>query len=237
MHRTVCWVLPRWPPRARCTACDGTAQSVAPAQVAQPDGQTLPSILLVGNPALSLKGFDCAIATLALVHRSRPIEVRWASGTSCLQPGAHADRGPGPGCMHAVTSPAGRSMPGREESRSSAECSAPTSAGPLPGLTGPRPRLARTHTHSGCSSKQVHWVCQQEPPEQLAALIQASGLPVSLHVSPPQVGGPLVRFWEERRCLGPLATSRAARSTLGWYNAFGRLAMLSFPALPGLPAP
>ncbi|KAL4448235.1 hypothetical protein ABPG75_005454 [Micractinium tetrahymenae] len=79
-------------------------------QVAQPGGRPLPSVLLVGNPALSLKGFDCALATLALVQRSRPVE--------------------------------------------------------------------------------VHWVCQQEPPEQLAALIRGSGLRICLHISPPQADIP-----------------------------------------------
>ena len=34
-------------------------------------------MLLVGNPELGLKGFDCAIATLALVNRSQPVEVHW----------------------------------------------------------------------------------------------------------------------------------------------------------------
>ena len=34
-------------------------------------------MLLVGNPGLALKGFDCAIATLGLVNRSRLVEVHW----------------------------------------------------------------------------------------------------------------------------------------------------------------
>lgn len=75
------------PPRllaVRRRACRGLHVCVrqhthpaAAAQVAQVDGRPLPSILLVGNPALSLKGFDCAIATLALVHRTRSFEVGW----------------------------------------------------------------------------------------------------------------------------------------------------------------
>ena len=39
-------------------------------------GERLPSVLLVGNPGLALKGFDCAIATLTLINRARPIKVR-----------------------------------------------------------------------------------------------------------------------------------------------------------------
>ncbi|PRW45111.1 glycosyl transferase group 1 [Chlorella sorokiniana] len=35
------------------------------------------SVLLVGNPGLCLKGFECAVATLARVQRSRPIQVIW----------------------------------------------------------------------------------------------------------------------------------------------------------------
>lgn len=42
-------------------------------------GEQRPSVLLVGNPALVLKGFECAIATLGLVNRTRPIEVSWGA--------------------------------------------------------------------------------------------------------------------------------------------------------------
>jgi glycosyltransferase involved in cell wall biosynthesis len=51
-----------------------------------PGGQGLPpppqregekSVLLVGNPALPLKGFDVALAALAAVHRVLPIRVTW----------------------------------------------------------------------------------------------------------------------------------------------------------------
>lgn len=42
-----------------------------------------PSVLLVGNPALPLKGFDTAIAALALVNQSLPIEV---GAWGCLDP-------------------------------------------------------------------------------------------------------------------------------------------------------
>ncbi|GAB4817162.1 hypothetical protein N2152v2_004208 [Parachlorella kessleri] len=37
----------------------------------------LPSVLLVGNPLLPLKGFDVVIATLAMVNQVQPIEVTW----------------------------------------------------------------------------------------------------------------------------------------------------------------
>lgn len=39
------------------------------------DGERRPSVLLVGNPGLPLKGFERAIATLGRVHRQKPIEV------------------------------------------------------------------------------------------------------------------------------------------------------------------
>ena len=84
------------------------AAAAPPLQAPTCGGQQRPSVLLVGHPGLGLKGFDCAIATLALVNRSRPVE--------------------------------------------------------------------------------VHWVCQQQPSEHLAAQIAASGLEVQLHVNPPQVG-------------------------------------------------
>ncbi|KAI3426406.1 hypothetical protein D9Q98_008776 [Chlorella vulgaris] len=41
------------------------------------DGERRPSVLLVGNPGLPLKGFERAIATLGRVHRQKPIEVVW----------------------------------------------------------------------------------------------------------------------------------------------------------------
>ena len=47
-----------------------------------PDGAGGPtpgrrSVLLVGNPALPLKGFDVAVAVLAIVNRVLPIDVTW----------------------------------------------------------------------------------------------------------------------------------------------------------------
>ncbi|PSC70858.1 glycosyl transferase group 1 [Micractinium conductrix] len=95
------------------------ARHLAPAGTQPDDASQLPSVLLVGNPALSLKGFDCALAALALVQRSRPI--------------------------------------------------------------------------------QVHWVCQQEPPEALLAAIESDGLTVSLHVNPPQ--GDLPRYYRGHDCF------------------------------------
>lgn len=38
-----------------------------------------PSILLVGNPALSLKNFEVAVAVLAVVRRELPIDVTWVA--------------------------------------------------------------------------------------------------------------------------------------------------------------
>ena len=35
------------------------------------------SVLLVGNPALPLKGFDVAVAVLAAVNRVLPLDVTW----------------------------------------------------------------------------------------------------------------------------------------------------------------
>jgi hypothetical protein len=38
-------------------------------------------VLLVGNPALPLKGFDVAIAVLAMVNRVLPLRVTWICQT------------------------------------------------------------------------------------------------------------------------------------------------------------
>ncbi|CAL8468850.1 g8391 [Coccomyxa elongata] len=46
---------------------------------AAPQGRR--SVLLVGNPALPLKGFDVAIAVLAMVHRVLPLNVTWICQT------------------------------------------------------------------------------------------------------------------------------------------------------------
>ena len=60
-----------------------------PNRLVQPDDASqLPSVLLVGNPALSLKGFDCALAALALVQRSRPIQVWGGEGETFGAPAA-----------------------------------------------------------------------------------------------------------------------------------------------------
>lgn len=45
----------------------------------QPAGKR--SVLLVGNPALPLKGFDLAIAVLAMVNRALPLNVTWICQT------------------------------------------------------------------------------------------------------------------------------------------------------------
>ena len=42
------------------------------------EGRRRGSVLLVGNPALPLKGFDVALRALSLVEREHPIEVRGA---------------------------------------------------------------------------------------------------------------------------------------------------------------
>ena len=39
------------------------------------------SVLLVGNPALPLKGFDVAIAVLTMVNRVLPVDVTWICQT------------------------------------------------------------------------------------------------------------------------------------------------------------
>ncbi len=39
------------------------------------------SVLLVGNPALPLKGFDVALAVLAMVNRVLPLDVTWICQT------------------------------------------------------------------------------------------------------------------------------------------------------------
>lgn len=39
------------------------------------------SVLLVGNPALQLKGFDVAIAVLAAVNRVLPLHITWVCQT------------------------------------------------------------------------------------------------------------------------------------------------------------
>ena len=39
------------------------------------------SVLLVGNPALPLKGFDVAIAVLTMVNRVLPLDVTWICQT------------------------------------------------------------------------------------------------------------------------------------------------------------
>ena len=39
------------------------------------------SVLLVGNPALPLKGFDVALAVLAMVNRVLPLNVTWICQT------------------------------------------------------------------------------------------------------------------------------------------------------------
>lgn len=45
-------------------------------------GQGRRSVLLVGNPALPLKGFDVAIAVLAAVNRVLPLAVTWVCQTA-----------------------------------------------------------------------------------------------------------------------------------------------------------
>ena len=48
------------------------------------------SVLLVGNPALPLKGFDVAIAVLAMVNRVLPLDVTWicqTQPTAAMVPG------------------------------------------------------------------------------------------------------------------------------------------------------
>lgn len=49
----------------------------------QQQRQRVPSVLLVGNPGLSLKGFDCAIATLSIVQYNQPIEVSCSVHPCC----------------------------------------------------------------------------------------------------------------------------------------------------------
>ena len=47
-------------------------------------------MLLVGNPALPLKGFDVAIAVLAMVNRVLPLDVTWicqTQPTAAMVPG------------------------------------------------------------------------------------------------------------------------------------------------------
>ena len=53
-------------------------------QQQQAQQQQQQSVLLVGNPGLCLKGFECAVATLARVNRSRPIQVRRWDGFECV---------------------------------------------------------------------------------------------------------------------------------------------------------
>ena len=64
-------------------------QDVQQQQQAQQQQQQ-ESVLLVGNPGLGLKGFECAVATLARVNRSRAIQVgcfhgAWCAGGSEMQ--------------------------------------------------------------------------------------------------------------------------------------------------------
>ena len=56
-------------------------QAPPPRQLPLSGGQNRRSVLLVGNPALPLKGFDVAIAVLAAVHRVLPISVTWVCQT------------------------------------------------------------------------------------------------------------------------------------------------------------
>ena len=55
------------------------------AHLVQDKGASAPqgrrSVLLVGNPALPLKGFDVAVAVLAMVHRMLPLNVTWICQT------------------------------------------------------------------------------------------------------------------------------------------------------------
>lgn len=47
-------------------------------------------MLLVGNPALPLKGFDVAVAVLAMVNRVLPLDVTWicqTQPTAAMVPG------------------------------------------------------------------------------------------------------------------------------------------------------
>ena len=55
------------------------ACSVRAVQKGPKQGQR--SVLLVGNPALPLKGFDVAIAVLAMVNRVLPVHVTWICQT------------------------------------------------------------------------------------------------------------------------------------------------------------
>jgi len=48
------------------------------------------SVLLVGNPALPLKGFDVAIAVLTMVNRVLPLDITWicqTQPTAAMVPG------------------------------------------------------------------------------------------------------------------------------------------------------
>ena len=48
------------------------------------------SVLLVGNPALPLKGFDVAIAVLSMVNRVLPLDITWicqTQPTAAMVPG------------------------------------------------------------------------------------------------------------------------------------------------------
>lgn len=60
----------------------GQRNQPAPTQLQlSPSGTPVPvtkrTVLLVGNPALPLKGFNTAVSALALVAKAMPLAVRW----------------------------------------------------------------------------------------------------------------------------------------------------------------
>ncbi len=68
--RCCCW------PRHYVTPLSAKASHLLQDLPPPPKREGEKSVLLVGNPALPLKGFDVAIAALAAVHRVLPVRVR-----------------------------------------------------------------------------------------------------------------------------------------------------------------